>query len=144
MLVLQQKDVFYRIYAIIKADLKNEGGFNMNKEVLDFVVEKSKDLIAAPSCSQEAKDAAKAWLDAVGTEREAKQTKAYLKELEADIMPIDQLIAFAESEAGQKVFGERAKGVAEHAKEIKAAGAKYCDCPACAAVEAILSKKNEM
>ena len=29
-------------------------------------------------------------------------------------------------------------------KEIKAAGAKYCDCPACAAVEAILAKKAEM
>ena len=29
-------------------------------------------------------------------------------------------------------------------REIKAAGAKYCDCPACAAVEAILSKKEEL
>ena len=34
--------------------------------------------------------------------------------------------------------------LAEHGKEIKAAGAKYCDCPACAAVEAILSKKDEL
>ena len=47
---------------------------------------------------------------------------------------------------GAKVFGgaEAAKGVAEHGKAIKAAGAKYCDCPACAAVEAILEKKDEM
>ena len=29
-------------------------------------------------------------------------------------------------------------------EEIKAAGAKYCDCPACAACEAILEKKDEM
>ena len=28
--------------------------------------------------------------------------------------------------------------------ELKAAGAKYCDCPACQAVEAILEKKKEM
>lgn len=116
----------------------------MNKEVLDFVVEKSKELMAAPSCSQEAKEAAKAWLDAVGTDKEAEQTKAYLAELEADIMPVDKLIAFAESEGGAKVFGEKAKAVAEHGREIKAAGGKYCDCPACAAVEAILSKKDEM
>ena len=116
----------------------------MNKEVLDFVAEKSKELMAAPSCSQEAKDAAKAWLDAVGTDKEAEQTKAYLAELEVDIMPVDKLIAFAESEGGAKVFGEKAKAVAEHGREIKAAGGNYCDCPACAAVEAILSKKDEM
>lgn len=60
-------------------------------------------------------------------------------------MPLDNLIAFAESEGGAKVFGaEKTKEVAAHAKELKAAGAKYCDCPACAAVEAILAKKAEM
>ena len=37
-----------------------------------------------------------------------------------------------------------AKNVAAHGKEIKAAGAKYCDCPACMAVAAILEKKGEM
>ena len=30
----------------------------MKKEVLDFVVEKSKELMTAPTCSQEARDAA--------------------------------------------------------------------------------------
>ena len=117
----------------------------MNKEVLDYVVEKTNDLINAASCSQEAKDAAKAWLDAVGTENEAQETEKYIAELEADIMPIDNLIAFAESEGGAQVFGaEKTKEVAAHAKEIKAVGAKYCDCPACAAVEAILAKKADM
>ena len=42
------------------------------------------------------------------------------------------------------MFGADAPNVAKHGEEIKAAGAKYCDCPACAAVEAILSKKAEM
>ena len=118
----------------------------MKKEVMDYVVGKTHELMEAPSCSKEAKDAAQAWLDAVGTEKEAEETKKYIEELEADIMPVDNLIAFAESEMGAKVFGgeEAAKGVAAHGREIKAAGAKYCDCPACAAVEAILEKKDEM
>ena len=59
-------------------------------------------------------------------------------------MTVDALIALAESEMGVKIFGDKAKGVADHGREIKAAGAKYCDCPACAAVEAILAKKEEM
>lgn len=118
----------------------------MSQEVVSYVVEKSKELMNAPSCSKEAKDAAQAWLDAVGTEKEAEATKAYIAELEQDIMPVDMLIGFAESEAGAKVFGgpEAAKNVADHGKAIKAAGAKYCDCPACAAVEAILAKKEEL
>ena len=114
----------------------------MKKEVLPYVVEKTHDLMKAPSCSQEAKQAAQAWLDAVGTAQEAAETKKYLEELAADIMPIDQLISFAESEAGIQHFGtEMAGKLASHAKEIKAAGAKYCDCPACQAAAAILDKK---
>lgn len=115
----------------------------MDKNGLDFVVEKSKELMSASTCSSEAKAATQAWLDAVGTDREAEETKKYVEELEADIMPIDGLIGFAESEHGAQVFGaDKALEVAAHAREIKAAGAKYCDCPACAAVEAILDKKD--
>ena len=43
----------------------------MNKEVLDYVVEKTHELIDAPTCSSEAREAAKAWLDALGTDAEA-------------------------------------------------------------------------
>lgn len=114
----------------------------MDKEILNDVVAKTQDLINSPTCCSEAKAAAQAWLDAVGTENEAAETKKYIEELEADIIPIDGLISFAESEQGTQVFGADAKNVAAHAKEIKAAGAKYCDCPACAAVEAILQKKE--
>lgn len=115
----------------------------MDKEVLGYVVDKTHDLVDAPTCSRETKEAALAWLDAVGTDREAAETRKYIDELEEDIMPIDNLIGFAESEAGAQVFGaDKAKEVAAHAREIKSAGAKYCDCPACAAVEAILEKKE--
>ncbi|HIZ82492.1 MAG TPA: molecular chaperone Hsp90 [Candidatus Mediterraneibacter pullistercoris] len=117
----------------------------MKKEILDYVTEKTHEMMRAHSCSAEAKAAGQAWLDAVGTEKEAEETKRYIEELEEDIMPIDSLIAFAESEGGAKVFGEeKSKEVAAHAREIKAAGAKYCDCPACAAAEAILMKKEDM
>ena len=77
----------------------------MKKEVLDYVAEKTHEMMEAHSCSAEAKAAGQAWLDAVGTENEAQETEKYIAELEADIMPIDNLIAFAESEGGAQVFG---------------------------------------
>lgn len=117
----------------------------MKQETLNFVKEQTAALIAAPSCSAEAKAAAEKWLAAVSTAEEAEATKAYVAELEADIMPIDGLIAFAGSDAGVGVFGaELAKNILAHAEEIKAAGAEYCDCPACAACKAILEKKAEL
>ena len=115
----------------------------MEKDVLDFVREKSRELIASPTCCGEAKSAAQAWLDAVGTDREAAETQKYIAELEADIMPIDKLIGFAGSDAGIRCFGsEKASNIVAHAQEIKAAGAKYCDCPACSLAEAILKKRD--
>ena len=117
----------------------------MGKEVLSFIVEKTHELMNAASCSKEAKASAQTWLDAVGTENEAAATKTYIAELEADIMPVDGLIGLTESDMCAQVFGaDKAKDVAAHAKELKAAGAKYCDCPACAAAEAILEKKDDI
>ena len=117
----------------------------MDQKVKDYVAEKVKEMMGAVSCSAEAKAAGQAWLDSVGTDRETEQTKKLIAELEMDIMPVEGLIAFAESETGAKVFGaETAKNVAAHGRELRAAGKKYCDCPACAAVEAILEKKGEL
>lgn len=115
------------------------------EKVWDYVVEKTHELINAPSCSKEAKEAAQNWLDAVGTEKQMQETEKYIAELKADIMPIDGLIAFASSEMGQSVFGqELAKNILAHAQEIKLQGAKYCDCPACKAVSEILAKEDEL
>ena len=117
----------------------------MTQEVKDYVVKHVKDLIAADSCCAQAKEAGQAWLSALGTDKEAEMTKKLIEEAEMDIKPVDGLIAFADSEAGAKVFGpEKTKEVAAHGRKIKAAGAKYCDCPACAACEAILTKKDEL
>lgn len=109
------------------------------------IQELTADLLAAPSACKEIKEAAQNYLDAVGKEGEAEAAKAYVAELEADIMPIDGLIAFAEFDMGAKVFGaDGAKNVLIHTKERKEAGEKYCDCPACAACEALLNKKDEI
>lgn len=117
----------------------------MKREVLNDIAAKTRTLIEAPTCSAETKAAAERWLAAAGTGAEAEETKAYIAELEEDIMPIDSLIGFAQSEQGAAYFGaETAAGIAAHAQQIKAAGAKYCDCPACAAAEAILARKDEM
>lgn len=117
----------------------------MNQSVREYAAERTKELMEAASCSAEAKAAARAWLEALGTDREEEETKKYLAELEADIVPVDGLIAFAESEGGKQVFGEeKAAQLAAHGREIKAAGEKYCDCPACAAARKILEKKDEL
>ena len=47
----------------------------MTQETLNFVKEQTAALIAAPSCSAEAKTAAEKWLAAVGTAEEAEATK---------------------------------------------------------------------
>lgn len=117
----------------------------MNEPIKTFIKEQAEILITADTCCPEAKGAAENFLAALGTEKEAAATKALITEMEEDIMPIDQLIDFAQSDAALQVFGaEMAKGVAAHGKEIKAAGAIYCDCPACVAAAAILGKKDEL
>ena len=52
----------------------------MKKDVLDFVVEKTRELIDSPTCSSETRDAANTWLDSVGTEAETEETKKYIPE----------------------------------------------------------------
>lgn len=117
----------------------------MDQKVKDYVSQKAKELMEAPSCCAEAREAASRWLNALGTDQEATETRSLIAELEEDLVTIDGLIAFAGSEGGAQVFGaEKAREVEAHAREIKAAGAKYCDCPACTAVAAILAKKEEL
>ncbi len=113
----------------------------MEKTLLDFTAQKARELMAAPTCCKELKEVAQAWLD----DPSADMTKKFVAEAEADIVTAEGLLAFAESEMGAKVFGaDTAKGVAAHARELIAAGAPYCDCPACAACAAILEKKAEL
>ena len=117
----------------------------MKETTKTMIKEQAEQLKNADSCCPEAKAAAENWLAALDTEKELEASKQLIAELEEDIMPIDQLITFAQSEAAVEIFGaEMAKEAAAHGKEIKAAGAIYCDCPACAAAAAILEKKDEL
>jgi len=116
----------------------------MTDELRKYVEKCTKEMMAAASCSAEAKAAGQAWLDAAGTGREAAETEKYIAELEADVTPIDGLIAFAGSKAGASVFGDQAAAVAGQARKLKAQGAKYCNCPACTAGAKILEKKAEL
>ncbi len=50
----------------------------MDKKVLDYVVEKTNELINAATCNAETKASAEAWLAAVGTDQEAEATKKYI------------------------------------------------------------------
>lgn len=116
----------------------------MTQQARETLRQQAQALFDAPTCSAEARDAAQRWIAAAGTDAEPAETARFLAELEEDIMPIDRLIAFAGSAQGAAYFGaQTAAGIAAHAKEIQAAGARYCDCPACAAAEAILSHKQE-
>ena len=100
---------------------------------MNTVKEKVQAMISSFSCCAGLKKVGQDWLDAAGTDEEAAATKRLLAEIENDILPIDGLIRFAESEKCLQMFGE--KGAADmlaHGKAIKSQGAVYCDCPACA------------
>ena len=98
------------------------------------LIETVKTMIAAPSCCQELKDAGVKYLAAIGTAEEKRAGAALLAEVQEDVCTLDQTIPFFESPSAARIFGaEKAKAMAAHAREIKAKGAKWCDCPACAA-----------
>ena len=114
---------------------------NMTREALKQEVER---FLEAYSLCPEGKAAAQAYLEAFGTEHEQEKAKALIQEIKEDIISIDGLIAFAESEAGKAVFGEEgAKNTAAAAKEAKAKGEDTCICPACQSGKILLANERE-
>lgn len=102
-----------------------------------------KEMIAAPSCCQELKDAGRKWLAAIGTAAEKSAGTALLAEVKEDVCTLDQTIPFFESDAAAQYFGaEQAKSMAAHARELKASGEKWCFCPACAACVKIMENED--
>lgn len=107
------------------------------------IIEKVKDLIAAPSCYAPLKALAEEWLKAVDTADEKKMSKKLVAELEADVQKAADCLAFFDSEAGRaKVGAEFAANMAKHFKELVDAGEVWCDCPACTAGRAILENRE--
>ncbi len=103
------------------------------------------ELINAPSCCAELRELAEKWLADEGTERESETTAKLIVELKEDILSIDDVITFFASPSAAEIFeAEQLKAFQKHMKEIKAEGAKYCDCPACAAGYKILAKTGTL
>lgn len=98
------------------------------------LIETVKTMIAAPSCCQELKTVAQAWIGAVGTPGEKDASEALLAELKDDVCTIDEVIPFFESSLAVQYFGEeKAKELAALAHKVEAEGGKWCFCDACAA-----------
>lgn len=101
---------------------------------LKDVMEKTQELIIAPSCCDALRKKAQTWLKSIGTENERAAAVDFIAEVEEDIVPIDKLIAKAESIGNQELLA--------HAKDVKAKGGKYCDCLACTLAAQILEMKD--
>lgn len=116
----------------------------MEKELFDFVSEKADILSKAETAKQETKDAAIAWKQAVESDGSDAAVEAatdkLLDFLEGRPTPIDGLVAFLQGPA-KELFGEEGAANALAAQqERKAAGAKWCNCEACAAASELLAK----
>ena len=105
------------------------------------IIAKVNELIAAPSVCAKVKGAAEAYLKA----QDKASADALVKALEEEVCSVDELIGLCESETGKKLFGaEQAAGMAEAAKKSKAAGGKYCICPACQAGSAVWENREAL
>ena len=125
-----------------KPPVRGERMMKMDKQAIK---EKVQAIVAAPSCCPELKAAGEEWLAAVGTAREKAASEKLIAELEADVLEVDQVLAFFASREGQKLFGaEKAAKMAQHMREVKAAGGKYCDCPACTPGREVLDNKASL
>jgi len=110
----------------------------------NIIIEKTKELLNT-HCCEDLRTAANEWLEAVGTDKEKEAGKKYVAALEDSIVDIDELIKFFTSDVAINKFGaEKASEIASHAKEIKAKGAKWCDCPACTAALEVLKYKEDL
>ena len=93
------------------------------------LAEETRQLIAVEWARPELKAAAQAWLDTMEDgEANAEAARAFVKALEESICTVDELAAVPQ--------------FAEHAAELKAKGALFCDCEACTIAADLLSKKE--
>ena len=93
------------------------------------LAEETRQLIAVEWARPELKAAAQAWLDTMEDgEANAEPAKAFVKALEDSICTVDELAAVPQ--------------FAEHAAQLKAKGALFCDCEACTIAADLLSKKE--
>ncbi len=102
-------------------------------------------LLDAPTSNPTLKEFAQSWLNAEGTPKQAELTKQLVSVAEQNIAFIDETIGFAGSELGTQILGaEGAANLLQHAKDIKAKGAEFCDCPGCVAAKHIIDLKAKI
>ena len=93
------------------------------------LAEETRQLVNIEWARPELKAAAQAWLDTMEDgEANAEAARAFVKALEDSICTVDELAAVPQ--------------FAEHAAQLKAKGALFCDCEACTIAADLLSKKE--
>ncbi|MDE6723736.1 MAG: molecular chaperone Hsp90 [Eubacterium sp.] len=116
----------------------------MIKDLQNYIIKKTNEMISYDFCCADLKVMANRWLISIGTDNEPQAFKDYIAEIEDCLMPVDGLIEFAESERCAQIFGDKQKDEIAHAYKLKADGVKHCDCPVCKAGLSILEKKAEI
>ena len=107
------------------------------------LIEKLKKIVASPSCCDELEEMIKKYFAALGTPKERLAAEYLIDELKADVVPIELLVINAHSNSAVEYFGvEGAKKFAAHADQLKASGAKYCNCLACTLGLEVLQHKD--
>ena len=105
------------------------------------ILVKVNELIAAPTVCAPLKAAAEAYVKS----QDKASADALVKALAENVNSIDETIAFAGSEMGKSIFGEEtAAFMVNKGNEVKAAGGKYCFCPACQAGGAIWENREAL
>ncbi len=107
----------------------------MNKEL---VIQKVKELMAAPSCYPKLKEIAGEWLDSIGNANEKEKFDTLIKGVEECKSSIDSCIMFLNSDMGKQIYGDSCAAVLKDAEERKAKGEDTCVCAACQACKEIL------
>ena len=102
-------------------------------------------LLDAPTSNPTLKEFAQSWINAEGKPEQEELTKQLVSVAEQNIALIDETIGFAGSELATQILGaEGAANLLQHAKDIKAKGAKFCDCPGCTACKHVIDLKAEI
>ena len=102
-------------------------------------------LLDAPTSNETVKEFAQSWINAEGTPKQEELTKQLVSVAEQNIALIDEVIDYARSERATQILGEEgAANLLQHAKDIKAEGAEFCDCPGCVAAKNIIDLKAEI
>lgn len=111
---------------------------------MEKAIERTKALLSN-WCCDELKEAAQAWLDSIGTDKEKEAGRKYVLELQDSIVTVDGMLEFLPTDEAKAKWGEETVNeVYEHAKELKVQGVVNCDCPACMAASAVLDVKDEI